>query len=35
VPSSGRNSAAIDSRARKMRDRTVPIGQFITFAISS
>ena len=35
VPSSGRNSAAIDSRARKMRDRTVPIGQFITLAISS
>ena len=35
VPSNGRNSAAIDSRARKMRDRTVPMGQFITFAISS
>ena len=35
VPSIGRNSAAIDSRARKIRERTVPIGQFITAAISS
>ena len=29
------NSVAIASRALKMRDRTVPIGQFITSAISS
>ena len=35
VPSSGRSSAAIASRARKIRERTVPIGQFITLAISS
>jgi len=35
VPSSGRNSAAIASRARKIRERTVPTGQFITLAISS
>ena len=35
VPNSGRSSAAIASRARKIRERTVPIGQFITLAISS
>jgi hypothetical protein len=35
VPSCGRSSAAIASRARKIRERTVPIGQFITDAISS
>src|SRR5439155_24205122 len=35
VPSSGRSSAAIASRARKSRERTVPIGQFIKLAISS
>ncbi len=35
VPSNGRNSEAIDSRARKMRERTVPIGQFIAAAMSS
>ncbi len=35
VPSSGRNRSAIASRARKIRERTVPIGQFITLLISS
>ena len=35
VSSSGRSLAAIASRARKIRDRTVPIGQFINSAISS
>ena len=35
VPKSGRSSAAIASRARKIRERTVPTGQFITLAISS
>ena len=33
--SSGANCASITSRARKIRERTVPIGQFITSAISS
>src|SRR5690606_3710932 len=33
--SSGRSSASIASRARKMRERTVPIGQSIFCAISS
>lgn len=35
VPNSGRKFSAIASRARKMRERTVPIGQPITSAISS
>ena len=35
VSSSGRSRVAIASRARKIRDRTVPIGQFISSAISS
>jgi hypothetical protein len=35
VSSSGRNRAAIASRALKIRDRTVPIGQFMMLAISS
>ena len=35
VPKSGRNCSAIASRARKIRERTVPTGQFITLAISS
>ena len=35
VPKSGRSLSAIASRARKIRERTVPIGQFITAAISS
>jgi hypothetical protein len=34
-PKSGRSSAAIASRALNIRERTVPIGQFITLAISS
>lgn len=33
--SKGRNFAATASRARKIRERTVPIGQFIMVAISS
>src|SRR6185312_1789261 len=33
--SNGRNFWSIASRARKMRERTVPIGQFIASAISS
>ena len=33
--SSGRRRASIASRARKMRDRTVPIGHCISCAISS
>ena len=32
---SGRSFSSIASRARKMRERTVPIGQFIFSAISS
>jgi len=35
VPSKGRSRVAIASRALKIRDRTVPIGQFINSAISS
>lgn len=35
VSSNGRNFSATASRARKMRERTVPIGQLITTAISS
>jgi len=35
VSSSGRSRAAIASRALKIRDRTVPMGQFISSAISS
>ena len=35
VPSNGRKLVAIASRARKILDRTVPTGQFITVAISS
>ena len=35
VPSNGRSCSAIASRARKMRERTVPIGQSITLAMSS
>ncbi len=35
ISSRGRNFAATASRARKIRERTVPIGQFITWAISS
>jgi len=35
VPNNGRKFVATTSRARKMRDLTVPIGQFITDAISS
>jgi hypothetical protein len=35
VPSIGRNFAAMASRARKILDRTVPMGQFISSAISS
>lgn len=35
VSSKGRNLPATASRARKMRERTVPIGQFMTPAISS
>ena len=35
VSSSGRSRAAMASRALKIRERTVPIGQFISSAISS
>ena len=35
MSSSGRSLAATASRARKMRERTVPIGQSIMAAISS
>ena len=35
VPNSGRNRSAIVSRARKILDRTVPMGQFMIVAISS
>ena len=35
LPARGRRRSAMLSRARKMRERTVPIGQFITVAISS
>jgi hypothetical protein len=35
VSSSGRSRAAIASRALKIRERTVPIGQFMSWAISS
>jgi hypothetical protein len=35
VSRSGRNLAATDSRARKIRERTVPMGQFMMPAISS
>lgn len=35
VSSKGRNLLATASRARKMRERTVPIGQFMISAISS
>lgn len=35
ISSSGRNLAATASRARKMRERTVPIGQSMMLAISS
>ena len=35
VSSKGRNSAAMASRARNIRERTVPIGQFMRRAISS
>ena len=35
VSSKGRSRAAMASRARKMRERTVPMGQFMTSAISS
>lgn len=35
VPSKGRNFSAIASRARKIRERTVPIGHSIASAISS
>jgi len=35
VPSKGRNCSAIASRALKIRERTVPIGQSMTFAMSS
>lgn len=35
ISSKGRNFAATASRARKMRERTVPIGQSIMLAISS
>jgi hypothetical protein len=35
VSSSGRSFSAIASRARKILDRTVPIGQFMIVAMSS
>src|SRR5207249_11704502 len=35
LPSNGRSCSAIASRARKIRERTVPIGQSMTFAMSS
>jgi len=34
-PSSGRSSRSMASRARKIRDRTVPIGQSMVVAMSS